>query len=57
MRSVLVHGEVLITGGEDSRVCVWGDAGALEEHLMAASDSGGAAPSAGGEASERHKPY
>lgn len=52
-----MHGEVLLTGGEDARVCVWGDAGALEEHLMAASDSGGAAPSAGGDISERHKPY
>jgi hypothetical protein len=57
VRSVLVHGEVVLTGGEDARVCLWGDARALEEHLMAASDSGGAAPSIGGDISERHKPY
>lgn len=52
-----MHGDVLLTGGEDSRICIWGDAEALEEKLMMPSDSGGAAPSMGGEVAERHKPY
>lgn len=58
VRSTLVHGDVIVTGGEDARICVWGDADALEEQMLqgVVEGVGGAVP-ASSVSPPRHKPY
>jgi hypothetical protein len=57
-----------VTGAEDSRVCVWGDAGAVQAAAAAAaaqgggyaggkSGRGGAGDGEGGRGDRRHSPY
>lgn len=53
-----MHGDVIVTGGEDARICVWGDADALEEQMLqgVVEGVGGAVP-ASSVSPPRHKPY
>lgn len=58
VRSALVHGEVIVTGGEDARICLWGDADALEERMLqGAIEGAGGAVAAPSLSPPRHKPY
>eukprot|EP00892_Ulva_mutabilis_P009946 jgi/Ulvmu1/7323/UM035_0112.1 len=58
VRSALFHGEIIITGGEDARVCLWGDPDAVEEQMLqSAYEGAGGAVSAPSLSPPRHKPY
>lgn len=59
VRTVLFQGDVVVTGGEDARICVWGDPEALEEKLLALSSTGPPAARAARslQPERRHSPY
>jgi hypothetical protein len=55
IRSALFHGSQIITGGEDARVCVWGDLEDIEAEMLA--ESSGGAVKATTLKTARHSPY
>jgi hypothetical protein len=54
-----VHGDVVVTGGEDTRLVLWGDPDRLEAALAAAAEATGAGRSERSlfAPATRHAPY
>jgi hypothetical protein len=57
VRAVQCFQSTLITGGEDARLVVWGDADAIEEEMRSNSTAAGGAIKPSGMATSRHSPY
>lgn len=58
VRSALVHGDVLVTGGEDARICLWGDSDALEQTIRPGTvDVSGGSVAAPSLSPPPYKPY
>jgi hypothetical protein len=59
VRDLLVHGDVVVTCGEDTRLVLWGDPDRLEAALAAAAEATGAGRSERSlfAPATRHAPY
>ena len=57
VRAAVFEGDVIITGGEDARLCVWGDPDALELAMLAALSGPPADRTSSLSPNLRHSPY